>query len=106
MVLRFIDDFDLQESAEGRTPNVGEIFKVLRIRNENNGAESYNLSRDTESGWGGNMDAGIKRYHGWRGTTNNRYREALGVRRVLEVKHFKNGKFAVTLSEDLHPDWE
>lgn len=54
---------------------------------------------------GGNSNPDITRYHGWRGTTNDRSVEAHGVHRVLKMRLLKNGSVAVTIGRDLHPDW-
>jgi hypothetical protein len=39
-----------------------------------------------EAGFPGNSDPHIRRFHGWRGTTDDRHIEALGVRRCLNVR--------------------
>lgn len=40
---------------------------------------------DNGFGFGGNSDPGIKRYHGWRGTSDDWAMHAMGVRRCLKV---------------------
>lgn len=107
LALHLWDEFDLAKSFNqepGYVPSVGTVVKVMEI--VGNGTVSYSLSDDISEGWGGNMDSGIKRFHGWRGTTNNMRREALGVRAVLSVKRYRNGEYRVLLSEDQYPDWE
>ncbi len=83
------------------------------------GAELTLVSRERLSGPGrgivtwhlqagpiaGNSAPRIKRYHGWRGTTDDVFVEAHGVRRVLRVRALKNNTVAVTVGADLHPEW-
>ena len=52
------------------------------------------------------MDRSVKRYHGWRGTTNNISVEACGLRRIVKIQHCKNGNAWITVSADLKPDEE
>ena len=54
----------------------------------------------------GNSNPSIERYHGWRGTTDDRHIEAHGLRRVRRLRELKTGQGSVTLSDDLHPDWD
>ena len=54
---------------------------------------------------GGNSNPDITRYHGWRGTWNDRATYAHGVHRVLKMRTLKNGAIAVTIGQDLHPEW-
>lgn len=54
----------------------------------------------------GNMNADVKRCHGWRGTTAKISTDAFGLRRVEKVTRTKDGKIKVTVGRDLHPDWE
>lgn len=53
---------------------------------------------------GGNSSPDIKRYHGWRGTTNDRAIYAHGLRKVLKMRELKNGQIAVTVGQDLYPE--
>lgn len=84
---------------------VGKVYAVAERHNILDSAKGY-IFKDPESGFGGNMDNHIKRYHGWRGTTNNWTKEAVGVRKVISITTQKNGLYRVKLSDDLHPDWE
>ena len=52
----------------------------------------------------GNSDPSIKRYHGWRGTNNDYYREAHGERKILSMRTGKDGHVRVTLGKDIKPD--
>jgi hypothetical protein len=83
----------------------GEVYAVAERHNLLTDEKSY-IFKDPETGFGGNMNSHIKRYHGWRGTTNDKSTEAIGVREVLSVTVQKNGLCRVKLSDDLHPDWE
>lgn len=86
---------------------VGGVYKVMRYEHEwKDDPAQYKFLSDIETGWPGNLDSSIRRYHGWRGTTNNIYAEALGVFEVLDIVEQKNGMYRVKLSADLHPDWE
>jgi hypothetical protein len=53
----------------------------------------------------GNSDHRLAKYHGWRGTTDDVFVEAHGVRRVLRIRALRNRTVAVTVGDDLHPDW-
>lgn len=68
----------------------------------------YTLQRG-KGGVSGNVDWKCRRYHGWRGTTDDIGRYAFGLREVLAVDVFRSGgrtHLRVTLSKDLHPEWE
>ena len=61
-------------------------------------------AEDVEHGMAGNSNRAIRRFHGWRGTTNDRSVTALGVRRVVRIRELKNGQVAVTVGRDLKPN--
>lgn len=70
----------------------------------------YTMQRGT-GGVSGNLDWKCKRYHGWRGTTDNVGKYAYGLREVLAVDVISDDVYygktlRVTLSKDLHPEWE
>ena len=65
---------------------------------------SYFLSFSTD-GIGGNMDRNIKRYHGWRGTSNDVAIHSYGIRKIQSIKVCRNGIPHVKVGCDLHPDW-
>ena len=74
------------------------------------GTEWYEL-RPTTSGIGGNLNSSIKRYHGWRGTSHDISTDAYGLREILAVEVLKGDvceglTLRVTLSKDLHPEWD
>jgi len=53
---------------------------------------------------GGNSDPAIKRFHGWRGTTNDIHVSAHGERIVQKIRNLKNGDIAVTVGPDVRSD--
>lgn len=68
----------------------------------------YHLYPDNGEGIPGNMNSAVKRYHGWRGTTNDHSVTALGLRRVEsileEATYCDDPYIKVKLSPDLAPD--
>jgi len=54
----------------------------------------------------GNMNTNITRYHGWRGTSNDISIAAHGVRRIIKMRNLNNGDVSVTVSHDMHPEWD
>jgi hypothetical protein len=57
-----------------------------------------------DDGISGNSDHTIKRYHGWRGTTDDISITAHGLRKITKIKKLKNGQIAITVGSDLTPD--
>lgn len=105
MIIR-LSDYDMMgfRTNGGNGLNVGNVYAVAKEENTMNGEKRY-IFKSADCGFAGNMDSSIKRYHGWRGTSNDWEREALGVFEVLNIERQKNGKLKVTLGKDLHPDW-
>lgn len=60
------------------------------------------ITRD-EGGIQGNSNSDIRRYHGWRGTTNDCEIYAHGQRRIVGFKQLRNGTVSVRLSNDITP---
>ena len=87
-------------------PKVGDVKILVERENLNNGEKWYELRDDKGGGIPGNSDSSIRCYHGWRGTTNNIYLKALGLRRIEKIQTFKNGNIRLWLSDDLKPDAE
>ena len=83
----------------------GQEYLLIEHSNVNTGDKWYTLDI-SEHAYPGNVDPSIKRYHGWRGTTNDIAVYAHGVRKVLKQTAFQNGRSRIVLSKDLHPDWE
>lgn len=83
---------------------IGTEYIVVERCDENSGTCWNELRRHTKGGIPGNMDHNIRRYHGWRGTTNNVSTTALGLRKIVAVTQYKNGNTKVTMSDDLLPD--
>ena len=58
-------------------------------------------------GYPGNMDHTVRRYHGWRGTTNDVYTEAHGLRRIISISRNKTDDgWKITVGRDPHPEWD
>ena len=74
---------------------------------ENRRQEPYYRLRLADEGVPGNTNPNIRRYHGWRGTTQDRALYALGYRRVLESRPVTRGQgWRVVLSADFRADCE
>ena len=73
----------------------GDKVMVLEKHNENTGVTWYTVSKShAEIGYPGNMDHNERRFHGWRGTTDNVSTTACGVYEVLSVEPTdKHGEF-------------
>lgn len=69
-----------------------------------NGRLIYESLFDSPDGIGGNMDPNIKRYHGWRGTTNDMDCQAHGLREIIDIDADSNGRVVITIGPDLRPD--
>lgn len=65
----------------------GDKVMVLEKHNENTGDTWYTVSKShAETGYPGNADNSIRKFHGWRGTTNNISTTACGVYEVKSVE--------------------
>lgn len=84
----------------------GGVYTVISFQHALRGTEWYNLIPGDHGGVGGNMDPKVKRYHGWRGTTNDVAKYAEGLRRVEKITKYKNGNVHIKLSGDLAEDKE
>jgi hypothetical protein len=92
----------------GFEPRVGDKAILVSHENVTTGQVSYTL-RQAPDGIPGNMNASIKRYHGWRGTYNDVATYAHGMRRILKVSPVDLGAdygYKITVGPDLHPDWD
>lgn len=65
---------------------VGDEYIVGTQSNTMTGKEYLIAKPHDGEGFHGNMSSTVKRYHGWRGTTDNVAIYAYGVRRLLGVK--------------------
>lgn len=93
-------------------PRVGNVYIPVTVsntmsRNENTRDHlAWALLEDVPDGIGGNSNPDIKRFHGWRGTTNNIARYAEGVRKCESVK--VAGKYSkklrIVFGPDLYPE--
>jgi len=63
--------------------------------------DAYSLVFGAPDGISGNTDRNIKRYHGWRGTTQDVSCYAHGLREIIKIRELKNGRVAVTVGQDL-----
>ena len=90
-------------------PKVGQV--VILISRENvmsGGKEEFSIVKD-QDGIRGNADSSIKRYHGWRGTTNDVTLYAHGLRKIAKVESVDLGAnygYKITVGKDLYPDWD
>lgn len=87
---------------------VGDEVVLVECYDSNSGTTRWQI-RIAPDGIGGNMDDSVKRFHGWRGTTNNVSITAHGLRRVIKVTDKEDDYEVyqkVTVGPDLHPDWE
>lgn len=89
---------------------IGDNYILVSRENILTGSTTYRLVPDN-GGISGNMDPSIKRYHGWRGTTNDISTYAYGLRRIERIDAIKGDAFGnrsvkVKLSADLKPEEE
>lgn len=94
--------------GSGPEVKVGDEVVLIERYDINNQTTQWQI-RIAPDGIGGNMNDSIKRYHGWRGTTNNISITAHGLRRVIKVTDKEDDYEVyqkVTVGPDLHPDWE
>lgn len=89
--------------------------EVILIERKREGSDSGSWSCVLHKGEGveGNMNHNIKRYHGWRGTTDGVAINAHGVRKVIKVESLFDDNLKsmvigqkITVGKDLHPEWE
>lgn len=106
MIVRMMaDELDVFEMDNGEI-KVGNVYTVLEKTNVNSGAKWHVLIPGDRGGVGGNMNPSVKRYHGWRGTTNDVSTDACGVHQVEEIFRYKNGNVKIKLGVDLKEDEE
>lgn len=104
MIVRMMaEELDNFEMDHGKVL-VGNIYTVLEKTNVNSGARWFVLIPGDNGGVGGNMNPSVKRYHGWRGTTNDISTDACGVHQVEEILQYKNGNVKIKLGPDLKAD--
>ena len=94
----------------GPEVKIGDEVILVERYDINHGDTQWQI-RLAPDGVPGNSDSHVRRYHGWRGTTNNISITAHGLRRVIKVRDNDNDKDfdvyqIVTVGADLHPDWE
>ena len=101
MTIYMTEDEFWEHEYKGSQIASGGRYAIVEYTNLNTNAHWYKLYAGVTEGIGGNQDSAIKRWHGWRGTTNNIYAYAHGLREVLKITEFKNGNYRITLGEDL-----
>ena len=102
----------LYDYASQTDYKVGDPVILYSRENTMTGKTLYNIVPDNGMGIGGNLDSSVKRYHGWRGTTNDVSIHALGCRKILAISDYnyddKQGDFyrTVTVGKDIKPEAE
>ena len=94
--------------GSGPEVKVGDEVILIERYDINEGTTQWQI-RLAPDGVPGNSDSRVKRYHGWRGTTNDISITAHGLRRVVKVAQYgepcEYGSYQrVTVGPDLHPD--
>lgn len=103
--------FKLYENTLSVYPvKTGEKYILIELCKEGADRGYFDLKEDN-GGISGNMNPAIKRYHGWRGTSNGTATYAHGLREVVKVSEpmkDKDGDWfqKVTVGADLMPDEE
>lgn len=107
MIIRMTgDEFDAHQIDVGKI-EIGSVYTIVEYHKEESpSAGWYRLRPGDTGGISGNMDPSIKRYHGWRGTSNGTVKTACGLREVTKIEHYKNGNYKITLGDDLKADEE
>lgn len=88
----------------------GEKYILIERYSESEDKGSFYLMED-RGGISGNMNPGIKRYHGWRGTSYGTATYAHGLREVIKASEPMEDRDGciyqkVTVGKDLLPDEE
>lgn len=95
-----------EELADSRMLGAGHIG-CLGVRSHTHTGAIYEawLTEGTIDGISGNMHPFPRRFHGWRGTTNDQMVHAYGQRKVVESRPLTRGHGRrIVLSVDLLPD--
>lgn len=97
---------------DGPGIELGQELLLIGVEKEGYEKEQFSLV-DAPEGYGGNVNPGIKRFHGWRGTTDGTSVYAYGLRRVISIRKAPKRQqgygcvpicWAITVGPDLHPD--
>lgn len=91
--------------------HVGDEYILIEYTRLSTGQTRYVLVPHHGEGIGGNMNHEIKRYHGWRGTTDGIAKNVFGVRKIIRVSERKRDRegwdyIKVTVGKDIHPEWD
>jgi len=95
------------EMDKPELPNVGTTYLVYEIDNGDHTVKWTDDELMVNEGFPGNSDHSIRRFHGWRGTTDNCSVHAMGVRRCLSVirKEFrKTVRYHIKFGQDMKRD--
>lgn len=94
---------------ESEIPKVGDEVVLVEITNNLKGWIKWE-PRVAPEGIPGNMDSKVKRFHGWRGTTDDVAIYAHGLRQVTKITPAGvidgSQAYKVTVGKDLHPEWD
>ncbi|HBD12860.1 MAG TPA: hypothetical protein DCZ13_11975 [Porticoccaceae bacterium] len=85
---------------------VGNEALLLSYQAERSDKEHFYISTEMTDGAPGNMTSFVKRYHGWRGTTNGVATYAHGLREITKIQELSSGCLSVTVGPDLLTDEE
>ena len=88
------------EFYSDETYKPGDKVLVTQHEDFNSQNEWYSVSKKyADTGYPGNLDRNVYRFHGWRGTTNNVSVTACGVYVIKDVKRFDDyGRVMISLS--------
>lgn len=92
------DDYDYAETSLA-IGSIGVLYSRKKV-----GKRKTMHFKLSDEGISGNSNSNIKRYHGWRGTTNDVSIDAFGQREIVGYREV-DSKVLLYLSDDLHPDW-
>jgi len=95
----------IQEEIMGKLPKVGHTYVVgerRHIYNENRVSIVFKAFEENRDGWEGNADISKKRFHGWRGTTDDVAFYGHGIRKCLSVT--SRGKWTKTIRVEFGKD--
>ena len=85
---------------------VGDEVVLVEVSWDTEDGGYWYLQREPVSG---NMDPGIKRYHGWRGSTDGKSKYAHGLRKIKSIEitgDVCDETMKIVVGPDLHPEWD
>ncbi|GEM_PF-3226149 len=102
-------------NAMGRLLKEGDEVILYERKQEGADISSFHVIKHLGEGISGNANKEIKKYHGWRGTRDGIATYAHGVRKILKVGKLPlkdavdlgmYDPYKITVSEDIHPEWD